>query len=60
MGIGNRDLKVAKRVVKAGLIKDEALDEEAVADFISENGTPFSDRRRAIDAPDVIIIDNRN
>jgi hypothetical protein len=59
VGIGKRDEKVATRVVKARLIKDSALEPDVVADFIAENGTPYSDRRKAIGGPDVIIINNR-
>lgn len=49
---------VARLVVKAGLLKDGALNDEAAADFVTNNGTPYTDRRKEIAGPKVIIIEN--
>ena len=51
-----RALDVARKVVKARLLKDGTLDEQAAADFVTNNGTPFSDRRRALNAPPTILV----
>jgi hypothetical protein len=43
-----RALDVARKVYKAQLIKDGTLDEQAATDFVTNSGTPFSERRQAI------------
>ena len=43
-----RALDVARKVYKAQLIKDGTLDEQAATDFVTNTGTPFSERRQAI------------
>ncbi len=52
-----RALDVARKVAKAGLMKDGKLDDEAVSDFVSTNGTPFSERKKQLAGPKVIIMD---
>ena len=54
-----RSIDVARKVVKAHLMKDGALDEQAAADFVTNNGSPFGERRKALGAPPTIIINNR-
>jgi hypothetical protein len=44
-----RSLSVARKIYPARLLKNGALDPQAVADFILVNGTPFSARRQALD-----------
>ena len=51
-----RALDVARKVVKARLFKNGVFDEQAAADFVTNNGTPFGDRRRALNAPPTIIV----
>jgi hypothetical protein len=41
---GIKSEKVGKVIVKNGLIKDGALDQKAIDDFVFNSGTPFSDR----------------
>ena len=53
-----RALDVARKVAKARLLKDGTLDAQAAADFVTNNGTPFGDRRRALNAPPTIIFNN--
>jgi hypothetical protein len=48
---------VARLIVKAHLMKDGELDEEAAQEFVNNNGTPYSDRRKKLGGPDVIIIE---
>ncbi len=46
----------AQSIVKAKLIKDGALDETAVSNFIKANGTRYTDRQQELN-PKVIIVD---
>src|SRR5690554_758223 len=48
---------IAQSIVKARLIKDGKLDENAVLNFIQANGTYYTDRQREIN-PQIIIIDD--
>lgn len=48
---------VAKLVVKGELIRNGVLDMEAVANFVNTYGTSFSDRKKELTQPDVIIIE---
>ena len=41
---GIKSEKVGKVIVKNGLIKDGALDQKAIDDFVFNAGTPYSDR----------------
>ncbi len=49
---------VARIVVKARLLHAGELDEEAAAAFVNNMGTPYSDRRKKLDGPDLLIIGN--
>ena len=51
-----RALDVARKVAKARLFQNGVFDEQAAADFVTNNGTPFGDRRRALNAPPTIIL----
>jgi hypothetical protein len=44
-----RSLSMARKIYAAGLLKDGALDPQAVSDFVFTNGMPFSARRQALD-----------
>jgi hypothetical protein len=44
-----RSLSVARQIYSAQLLKNGALDQQAVADFAVNNGTVYSERRRALD-----------
>ncbi|QKG57615.1 hypothetical protein GKZ68_13870 [Hymenobacter sp. BRD128] len=44
-----RSLSVARQIYGAQLLKNGALDKQAVADFSVNNGTVYSERRRALD-----------
>lgn len=46
-----RSLSVARKLYAARLLKDGALDPQAVADFVLVNGMSFSARRHALDQP---------
>lgn len=48
----------AKIVVENALIKDNAVDPDAEKKFILINGTKYSERRKALERPDIIIINN--
>ncbi|QNH61734.1 hypothetical protein [Hymenobacter sediminicola] len=52
-----RAIDVARKVVKAQLMNNGTLDEQATADFVTNNGTPFSERRQALGGPKVIVIE---
>lgn len=52
-----RAKNVARLVVKADLLKNGELNEEAAADFVTNNGTPFTDRKKEIAEPKVIVIE---
>lgn len=54
-----RPIDVARKVVKAHLMKDGALDEQAAADFVTHNGLPFSERRKVLGAAPTVIINVR-
>lgn len=43
--VGGKTEKVAKAIVKEKLFKDGELDEAAVEEFVTVNGTNFSDKR---------------
>ncbi|MCC2547554.1 hypothetical protein LJY25_13945 [Hymenobacter sp. BT175] len=45
-----RPIDVARKVVKAQLFANGTLNEQAAADFVTNNGTSFSERRKALDA----------
>jgi hypothetical protein len=47
---------IAKVIVDGHLLKNNEIDAEAEKKFILINGTKFSDRRRELGGPDVIII----
>ena len=51
-----RPIDVARKVVKARLMKDGVLDAQAATDFVTNNGSPFSERRKALSGPTTIII----
>ena len=51
-----RPIDVARKVVKAHLMKDGVLDEQAAADFVTHNGLPYSERRKALEAAPKVII----
>ena len=51
-----KEESVAKLVARHRLIKDRQLDPEAVRQFITANGTRFSDRERQQNQPPAIII----
>lgn len=51
-----KEESVAKLVARHRLIKDRQLDPEAVRQFITANGTRFSDRERQHNQPPAIII----
>jgi hypothetical protein len=48
---------VARLIVKAHLMKDGELDEEAAQEFVNNNGTPYSDKSKKLGGPDIIIIE---
>ena len=50
-----RALDVARKVYKAHLIKDGELDQQMAEDFVTNNGTPYSERRRAINQPVILV-----
>ncbi|KAA9325332.1 hypothetical protein F0P96_20235 [Hymenobacter busanensis] len=43
-----RAIDVARKVVKAGLFANGTLNEQAAADFVTNNGNAFSERRQAL------------
>lgn len=51
-----KEASIAKLVARHRLIKDRQLDPEAVRQFITANGTRFSDRERQQNQPPAIII----
>ena len=51
-----KEASIAKLVARNRLIKDRQLDPEAVRQFITANGTRFSDRERQQNQPPAIII----
>jgi hypothetical protein len=51
-----KEESVAQLVARHRLIKDRQLDPEAVRQFITANGTRFSDRERQQNQPPAIII----
>ena len=51
-----KEASIAKLVALNRLIKDRQLDPEAVRQFITANGTRFSDRERQQNQPPAIII----
>lgn len=51
-----KEESIAKLVVRNRLIKNHQLDPEAVRQFITANGTRFSDRERLQNQPPAIII----
>jgi hypothetical protein len=51
-----KEESVAKLVARNRLIKERQLDPEAVRQFITSNGTRFSDRERQQNQPPTIII----
>lgn len=56
MGVGKKGL--AKMVVENNLIKDNSVDADAEKRFIMINGTKYSERKKVLDSPDIIIIQN--
>jgi hypothetical protein len=46
-----RALSLARQLYPARLLKNGALDPQAVTEFVFVNGTPFSTRRQALDQP---------
>ena len=48
---------VARQIVKAHLMKDGELNATAVQEFVNNNGTPYTDRRKKLGGPEVIIIE---
>lgn len=55
--LATKSKDVAQSIVKARLIKDGKLDEEAVMNFIQAHGERYTDRQREIN-PQIIIIDD--
>jgi len=51
-----RALDVARKVYKAQLIKDGTLNEQLAADFVTNNGTTYSEHRRASSQPTIIVV----
>lgn len=47
-------ITLARIIYNAHLLKDGALDSQAVADFIGIYGTPYSSRRNALNQPGVV------
>lgn len=56
--INTKPKDIAKIIVKAKLIKNGTLDENAIRNFINANGTRFSDRQKEIN-PKVIYIEEK-
>lgn len=52
-----RPKDVARLIVKARLLKNGELDEEAAQEFVNNNGTPYADKRKKLGGPDIIIIE---
>ncbi|SHL19184.1 hypothetical protein [Hymenobacter psychrotolerans] len=52
-----RAIDVARKVVKAQLMANGTLNEQAATEFVTNNGTPFSERRQALNGPKVIVIE---
>jgi hypothetical protein len=50
-----RALDVARKVYKAQLIKEGTLDEQAAADFVTNNGTSYSEHRRTLGQPIILL-----
>jgi hypothetical protein len=50
-----RPLDIARKLYKAQLLKDGTLDEQAAADFVVNYGTVYSERRRALNQPVIIV-----
>jgi hypothetical protein len=52
-----KPVHVAKMIVKAELFKNGELDAEAVSNFVLSNGVPYTDRKKEMAEPKVIIIE---
>ena len=50
-----RALDVARKVYKAHLLKDGELDPQMAEDFVTTNGTTYSERRRGLNQPVIIV-----
>ena len=52
-----KPVHVAKIIVKAELFKNSELDAEAVNNFVLSKGLPYTDRKKEIAQPKVIVIE---
>ena len=55
-----RQIKMAELLVKQNLIQNGTITEDAEAEFILVNGTPFSKQREELNGGNTIIINNGN
>ena len=52
---GQDNLVVARKICLARLLKNDALDPQALADFVTNNGAPYSERREALNRAPTLL-----
>jgi hypothetical protein len=52
---GETERVIARKICLAQLLKNDELDPQALADFVTNNGTLFTERRRALNNPPMLL-----
>jgi hypothetical protein len=52
---GETERVIARKICLAQLLKNDELDSQALADFVTNNGTLFTERRRALNNPPMLL-----
>jgi hypothetical protein len=52
---GETERVIARKICLAQLLKNDELDPQALADFITNNGMVFTERRRALNTPALLL-----
>lgn len=52
---GETERVIVRKICLAQLLKNDELDPQALADFVTNNGTLFTERRRALNSPPMLL-----